>query len=455
MKNLNLEEAFLWELKNIIKDNPYDKSYLLGVSGGSDSMCLANLFLVSGLSFSVAHVNYSLRGADSIDDMNFVSAWAKENKISCFTKVIDTPYILASNGGNTQELARNIRYHFFEEIRLKNGIDFVCTAHHSLDWLETITFNFFRGGLLNALVGMSNKNREILRPLLLLEKSMISKYMTQKQIPFRIDSSNEKINYNRNLIRHKILPLINKINPSLFSTFLHNKRIWLEMIQIRNTFIERESKQIITKISENEFLVSLEGLNSSIAPITFLYEILSPKGFTSKTIFEIDKRRGNSVSIGTIFIQGNWKMVKLEHHLRFIKESLPNIQLNLIEIKRVGEYSFHLNRKIKIENTIAFPENFNQGENKIFVDAKKIVFPLILRKWEPGDIFFPINMNNHSKKVQDLLTDKKLDKIKKKEVFVLQNANGQIIWVIGLRQDNRFKIEPITEHILIFEHKIN
>ncbi|MEY3321439.1 MAG: hypothetical protein RLZZ417_1022 [Bacteroidota bacterium] len=455
MKKLNLEEAFLWELKNIIKDNPFDKSYLLGVSGGSDSMCLANLFLVSGLTFSVAHVNYSLRGADSIDDMNFVIAWAKENKISCYTKVIDTPHILEANGGNTQELARNIRYHFFEEIRLKNGIDFVCTAHHSSDWLETITFNFFRGGFLNALVGMSHKNGDILRPLLYLEKSMISQYLMQKEIPFRIDSSNEKLIYNRNLIRHKILPFLNKINPSLLSTFLQNKIIWLEMIQIKNTFIEREFKQIITEISENEFLVSLEGLNNSIAPITFLHEILRPKGFTSKTIFEIDKRRGKSVSIGTIFIQGNWKMVKLEHHLRFIKESLTNIPLNLLEIKRVGEYSFHLNRKIKIENAISFPENFNQGEHKIFVDAKKIVFPLILRKWEPGDIFFPINMNNHSKKVQDLLTDKKLDKIKKKEVFVLQNANGQIIWVIGLRQDNRFKIEPITEHILIFEHKIN
>jgi len=455
VKNFNLVEVFLSSLKSIVIEDPYSKSYLLGVSGGSDSMCLANLFLVSGLNFSVAHVNYSLRGAESIDDMNFVISWANKNNIPCYTKVINLQTFLESNGGNLQDIARNIRYNFFEEIRLNNAIDFVCTAHHASDWLETLIFNFFRGGLLNALVGISVRNGVVIRPLLNLDKSIISSYITQNKISFKSDSSNEKLIYKRNLIRHKVLPLVNKINSSILTTFQNNRRIWMEIVLIKNTFIKKESPKIVTNISENEFLLSLEGLNNSIAPITLLYEILNPLGFSSKLIFEINKRRSPTTLIGTVLIHENWKMVKLENYFRFIKKSLFSIQPVLIEIDGEGEYFINSNRKLIVKNSGFLPENLNQGVNKIIVDAEKIIYPLLLRKWEPGDFFFPINMNNHKKKVKDFLTDKKLDKLKKQDVFILENADGQIIWIVGLRQDNRFKIEPLTKHILIFEYKID
>lgn len=454
MKNLNLELIFLTALKIIVKGDPQSKSYLIAVSGGSDSMCLASLFLNCGLKFCLAHVNYSLRGSDSINDMNFVNSWAEQNKVICFTKTIDTPLILASNGGNMQQLARNIRYSFFEEIRLNNNIDYVCTAHHASDWLETIIFNFFRGGLLNALVGMPARNDAVLRPLLYIEKSFISDYLTQNEIPFRTDGSNEKLIYNRNLIRHNILPLLKFINPSLLSTFISNNKIWIEMINIKNDFIERESQKIITRISENEFLIELDSLNNSKAPITFIHEILSPLGFTSNMILEIDQRRHKSVSIGTVFYHNDWKIIKLEHAFRVVKFNFQNTELNSLEIFSLGEYSYSNNKEITLERLKSKPANFNLGNDKILVDAEKIVFPLLFRKWAPGDFFYPINMNNHSKKVQDFLTDIKIDKIDKNDIFVLLNANEQIIWVVGLRQDNRFKIEPNTEHILIFEIKI-
>lgn len=454
MKNLNLEVLFLEALKKIVKGDPKSKSYLIGISGGSDSMCLASLFLNCGLKFCLAHVNYSLRGADSINDMNFVTTWADENKVLCFTKIIDTPLILASQGGNMQQLARNIRYSFFEETRLENNIDFVCTAHHASDWLETIIFNFFRGGLLNALVGMPARNDAVLRPLLYVEKSFISDYLTQNEIPFRTDGSNEKLIYNRNLIRHNILPLLKFINPSLLSTFISNNKIWIEMINIKNDFIERESQKIITRITENEFLIDLDHLNNSKAPITFIHEILSPLGFTSNMMLEMDQRRHKSVSIGTVFYHNDWKIIKLEHTFRVVKFNFNKTELNSLEIFSLGAYSFSNNKEIIIDSLKTKPKKLNHGKDIILVDAEKIVFPLILRKWSPGDFFHPINMNNHTKKVQDFLTDIKIDKINKNEIFVLLNANGQIIWVVGLRQDNRFKIEPNTEHILIFEIKI-
>jgi tRNA(Ile)-lysidine synthase len=169
---------------------------------------------------------------------------------------------------------------------------------------------------------------------------------------------------------------------------------------------------------------------------------------------EMDQRRHKSVSIGTVFYHNDWKIIKLEHAFRVVKFNFTKTELNSLEIFSLGAYSFSNNKEIIIDSLKTKPKNLNHGKDIILVDSEKIVFPLILRKWEPGDFFHPINMNNHTKKVQDFLTDIKIDKINKNEIFVLLNANGQIIWVVGLRQDNRFKIEPNTEHILIFEIKI-
>lgn len=455
MRKLLLESSFLDRLKQLVRVDLSKKSFLLGVSGGSDSMCLANLFLKSGLKFGVIHINYSLRGSESEEDMNFVTTWAKNHDIEYFVKVIDTPFILSNQGGNVQQMARDFRYSFFEEIRLKYHFDFICTAHHASDWLETVIFNVLRGGFLHAFIGIPAINGVILRPLLSFPKKEINDYIIQNDIPYRTDSSNNKLLYHRNLIRHEIIPALNKINPSLLPTFLKNKRVWSELIQIKNEFVAVESKKLVTHLSENEFLIDIEGLNASLAPVTFLYEILSPLGFTSKMIYEIVEMKEKSISIGSAFTLNNLKIIKLEKYLRLIKEIESPLVTTDIEIPQNGKVEYAKGRSISIKNNSVIPENLNQGPEIIFVDAKKIIFPLYVRKWRYGDFFYPINMNNQRKKLQDYLTDKKIDKFKKEEVYLLVDANNQIIWVIGLRQDNRYKIDSNTEHILIFEHKIN
>ena len=455
MRKLLLESSFLDRLKQLVRVDLSKKSFLLGVSGGSDSMCLANLFLKSGLKFGVIHINYSLRGSESEEDMNFVTTWAKNHDIEYFVKVIDTPFILSNQGGNVQQMARDFRYSFFEETRLKYHFDFICTAHHASDWLETVIFNVLRGGFLHAFIGIPAINGVILRPLLSFPKKEINDYIIQNDIPYRTDSSNNKLLYHRNLIRHEIIPALNKINPSLLPTFLKNKRVWSELIQIKNEFVAVESKKLVTHLSENEFLIDIEGLNASLAPVTFLYEILSPLGFTSKMIYEIVEMKEKSISIGSAFTLNNLKIIKLEKYLRLIKEIESPLVTTDIEIPQNGKVEYAKGRSISIKNSSVIPENLNQGPEIIFVDAKKIIFPLYVRKWRYGDFFYPINMNNQRKKLQDYLTDKKIDKFKKEEVYLLVDANNQIIWVIGLRQDNRYKIDSNTEHILIFEHKIN
>ncbi len=455
MRKLLLESSFLDRLKQLVRVDLSKKSFLLGVSGGSDSMCLANLFLKSGLKFGVIHINYSLRGSESEEDMNFVTTWAKNHDIEYFVKVIDTPFILSNQGGNVQQMARDFRYSFFEEIRLKYHFDFICTAHHASDWLETVIFNVLRGGFLHAFIGIPAINGVILRPLLSFPKKEINDYIIQNDIPYRTDSSNNKLLYHRNLIRHEIIPSLNKINPSLLPTFLKNKRVWSELIQIKNEFVAVESKKLVTHLSENEFLIDIEGLNASLAPVTFLYEILSPLGFTSKMIYEIVEMKEKSISIGSAFTLNNLKIIKLEKYLRLIKEIESPLVTTDIEIPQNGKVEYAKGRSISIKNNSVIPENLNQGPEIIFVDEKKIIFPLYVRKWRYGDFFYPINMNNQRKKLQDYLTDKKIDKFKKEEVYLLVDANNQIIWVIGLRQDNRYKIDSNTEHILIFEHKIN
>ncbi len=455
MRKLSLESSFLDSLESLVRGDLSEKSFLIGVSGGSDSMCLANLFLKSGLKFGVIHINYSLRGSESEEDMNFVTTWAKNNDIVCFVKVIDTPFILSNKGGNTQQLARDIRYSFFEETRLKYHFDFICTAHHASDWLETVIFNVLRGGFIHAFIGIPAVNGVILLPLLSFPKKEVNDYLIQNNIPFRTDSSNNKLIYHRNLIRHEIIPSLIKINTSLLSTFLKNKRIWSELIMIKNEFVASESKKLVTHLSDNEFLIDIDGLNASLAPVTFLYEILSPLGFTSKMIYEIVEMKEKSISIGSVFILNDLKIIKLEKYLRLIRAIESPLVPKEIEIPENGMVEYAKGRCIYIKNSRNIPENLNQSPEKIFVDLKKIIFPLSIRKWKYGDYFYPINMNNQRKKIQDYLTDKKIDKLKKEEVYLLVDANNQIIWVIGLRQDNRCKIDSNTEQILIFEHKIN
>jgi tRNA(Ile)-lysidine synthase len=370
-------------------------------------------------------------------------------------KVIDTPSILTNQGGNLQQIARDFRYSFFEETRLKYHFDFICTAHHASDWLETVIFNVLRGGFLNALIGIPGINGAILRPLLSFPKKEINDYLVQNDIPFRTDSSNNKLIYHRNLIRHQIIPALNKINPSLLSTFLKNKKVWLELIHIKNDFVANESNKLVTNLTENELLIDIDGLNACIAPVTFLYEILSPLGFTSKMIYEVVEMKEKSISNGSVMTHKNFKIIKLEKYIRIIKEIEPPLVAQEIEIPKIGKVEYAKGRSIHIKDSGIIPENLNQGSEKIIVDVKKLIFPLFVRKWRYGDFFYPINMNNQRKKLQDYLTDKKIDKLKKEEVFLLVDANNQIIWVIGLRQDNRSKIDSNTEHILIFEHKIN
>ena len=455
MRKLSLESFFLDSLKQLVRGDLSDKCFLLGISGGSDSMCLANLFLKSGLKFGVIHINYSLRGSESVEDMNFVTTWAKNHDIECFVKVVDTPFILSNQGGNVQQMARDFRYSFFEETRLKYHFDFICTAHHASDWLETVIFNVLRGGFLKALIGIPDINGVILRPLLSFPKKEIIDYLIQNDISFRSDSSNNKLIYHRNLIRHEIIPVLRKINPSLLSTFLKNKRVWSELIQIKNEFVSSESKKLVTHLSDNEFLIDIDGLNECLAPITFLYEILIPLGFTSKMIYEIVEMKEKSMPIGSVFTHNDVKIIKLEKYLRLIKEIESPLFTNEMEITQNGNIEYAKGRRISVKNSRNIPENLNQGAEKIFVDIKKIILPLYVRKWKYGDYFYPLNMNNQRKKLQDYLTDKKIDKLKKEDIYLLVDANNQIIWVIGLRQDNRYKIDSNTEHILIFEHKIN
>jgi tRNA(Ile)-lysidine synthase len=449
----SLTSEFLSALNKLVGEDPFSKTYLIGVSGGSDSMCLSHLFLQCGLIFSIAHVNYSLRGRDSIEDQDFVISWAKQVNIPCFTKTVDAREIQKIEGGNLQELARDIRYTFFEECRKNEKIDFVCTAHHSSDWLETMLLNFFRGGLLKAMVGMPERKGFILRPLLYVDKSRISDYLMHNKISFRVDAGNNSLLFKRNFVRHKIVPLIQSINPSILSTLLRNKNIWSELIALKNDFVVGEVKRIVTSISENEFLISLDGLKQSRAPGIFLYDYLTPLGFTPKMILELEKKLGGSFSNGNIFIQGDWQIIKIEHYLKFLK-TLPRSPLKYsLCIQETGCYSI-LNQKIlSIKKAGSIPELLNLGSNIIFVDEGKITFPLEIRKWNPGDYFYPLNMNQHRKKVQDYLTDRKVDKLRKQDVLVLVNGNEQIIWIVGFRQDNRFKIDSNTEHVLIFEHK--
>lgn len=453
MENLNFEKLVYQNLGILLGEEPKTKTFLLGVSGGKDSMCMAHLFLKLNLKFCIAHINYQLRGTDSNLDMDFVINWCKKNKIQYFVKTVDEYETKEIEKGNLQNIARNIRYNFFEKVKSDQNLDFICVAHHASDWFETIVFNFFRGGILNAILGIPAQNGFILRPFIDIEESILINYVAAENIEFRIDLSNEKLDYSRNKIRHLITPTLKKINPSLIKTFLNNKKIWTELLLIKNEYLKSENQKILIQISTEEFLIDLAELKKCIAPNTFMFEKFIPLGFTTKLIQEILRMKEPFVSIGAFIKFNGWNIVKLEKHLRIVKDTKQNIAFSISEFKDFGDFYLNDDEELSIYFCDKIPKNLNAGLNKIFVDYQFIIFPILYRKWVPGDYFYPINMNNQKKKVKDFLTNLKIDKVKKEEVFVLTNGDGKIIWVVGMRQDDRFKLTTKTKQILIFEKK--
>ena len=425
--------------ENIYKNNLFTKKskILLAVSGGADSICLFFALKDLGYDIQIAHCNFNLRDIESDQDEQFVKDIANKYSIRYFVKSFNTLKFAEQNKLSIQMAARQLRYDWFEELLVENNFSCIATGHHKDDSIETFLINFIRGSGISGLCGIQMKNNNIVRPLLSLTRNQIEEFLTKKNIKYRNDSSNSDIKYLRNNIRHQLIPLLKEINPKIQETISNE----IEMLNgINNIFKEKVDdirKSIIIK-REDLFIIKITDL-LNIRNLEFiLYDLLRPFGsFQVKNI------------INSLRLQSGKQFFSNTHCILIDRENV------IISLKKTTN-----NKEIKIFRTdheISMPLYMKLSEtsdlsiinNPLFAkfDLNKLTFPLVLRKWKNGDKFIPLGMNNF-KKVSDFFVDEKYTLNQKKEQWILCSEED-IIWIIGKRIDDRYKIASNTKKTYI------
>lgn len=455
------QNKFLSECKNIGIQNG---KIIIAVSGGIDSITLANLFIetknILNLELRIAHINHQLRGSESNRDQNFVKNFAIKNKLSFDLLIANTNKIKKYEKRNIQDVARKIRYEYLRNMTEKQNCNFISTAHTMDDNAETILLNLFRGSGLKGLSGIPQATTEggikIVRPLLSFKRSEIEKYSKLKKLKWVEDSSNEKNKYSRNQIRHLLIPEIQKkYNPQIVETLHNTSQIFNEY----SNFLQKKVELFISKnIKEtnNTFEVNLSKLKN-------LENILQQSVFKNILIklsieptFKLIAALSNLLHLQSgAKLDCNKKWIALIDHnlLIFTKRTLhPDFKFLL---KNTGKVSFD-GWEVSIEKT-KLPKNFKQNKNQNveFIDADKLKFPITIRNWQMGDSFFPLGMYG-KKKISDYFTDQKIPFLTKSNTPILESTK-KIIWVAGFRLDERFKITNKTKNIykLIIKYSVN
>ncbi|MBR9920531.1 MAG: tRNA lysidine(34) synthetase TilS [Bacteroidetes bacterium] len=420
-------------------------TYLLAVSGGVDSVVMADLFHQAGLTFAIAHVNFQLRGEDSEADAHFVEKLAGNYEVPFHSTKVDTNHQAELKGQSIQLFARDFRYAWFDGLCKKYRYPFLATAHHADDALETMLYNIARGTGLAGLAGIPLKRGQIIRPLLFADKAGILAYAEKKGLEYRKDTSNDSLKYDRNRIRHTIVPKLQELNPNLSKSAPQMFEHLRGTLKLYQQLVEHYRKQLLQR-RKGLIAISLEQLMHAPAPETLLYELLSSYGINSsqnRQLFD-SILEGHS---GKTFASSQWQiLLDREEILIRLKQEPIKTSLEIPEDEKhflLPEGHLHLwihdlpPPSIPKEKTIAW------------IDRKKLKFPLTLRRWQEGDYFYPIGMDGHRKKLKDYFTDLKLSRFEKEQIWILESA-GQIVWIVGHRMDENFKLTSESRECLEF-----
>ncbi len=398
---------------------------LLAVSGGLDSMVLLAIMQQLKLNIGVAHCNFSLRGEESDADEEFVKHQANSLKITCFSKRFDTEKYANTTKKSIQVAARELRYQWFQELALQHEYDFVLTAHHLDDQVETFLINFTRGTGLEGLTGINEVNGIVVRPLLPYSREELTAYAIHNAISWREDSSNSSDKYVRNRVRHQVIPILKELNPSFLNAFKQT----ISHLREAENVIDNTSSFYFDKIIkniENQLIINILELKKTPNYPFYLYQWLKKYGFKAwDDIAElVEAQSGKQIFSPTHVLLKN------------------RTELIVARIEPSNSQTYAINT---IESSVNFPLKLvlcNQSnlhtsdKNTIFVDADVLQFPLTIRKWEEGDYFYPSGMQG-KKKVSKYFKDEKLSLFEKQSIWILE-SNSQIVWIIGHRADARF-----------------
>lgn len=443
--------AFLTYINEQKLFQPTDK-ILLTVSGGKDSVAMFDLFCGAKLYFAVAHCNFQLRGKDSDEDAIFVENLCKNAGIEFFSKAFDTKTFAKENNISIEMAARELRYAWFESLRSEHNFAYIATAHHLNDSIETVLLNLTKGTGISGLKGILPKKGFIIRPLLFASRQEIEAYIAQKKLLWREDISNASNEYQRNLIRNEVVPLLKKINPNFDETFARN----LERFQLLEQDFRKNLGNFKTTIMREEngvFFLKIANIKYWQAADYYLEELLKEFSFNyfqSKEIFQsMDGLSGKKFHSSThTLIKDREELILISTENQDTKSEIISITDEEINHKIVsfegGILRFSLFENAQIQT------KFFRDNSVLYLDYGKIIFPLTLRKWQEGDWFIPLGMKG-KKKISDFLIDKKIPLHLKKVIFLL-SSDDKIVWVVNHRADDRFKITETTKQILKVEY---
>jgi tRNA(Ile)-lysidine synthase len=408
---------------------------LIAISGGLDSMVLLDLISKTKIEFAVAHCNFQLRNDESNEDEAFVKSFCNENSIQGFFQKFDTKQFAEDEKLSIQVAARKLRYEWFYELLATENFDFVLTAHHLDDQLETFLINFSRGTGLDGLIGIPSQNDKIIRPLLIFSRTEIETFAKENKLKWREDSSNTSDKYVRNKIRHHVVPILKELNPSFLDSFENT----IQNLNQAQSLVDDASRIVYRKVVQDvdhQKIINLNELLQLPNYQAYLYQWLIPFGFSAwQDIYDLV----NAQSGKQIFSE----------HFRLLKDR-ETLILEPKSAEISSEYFIHenqheLNFPLKLRFT-SISEIGKSDSKTIFVDADALKFPLKLRKWQEGDYFYPFGMNG-KKKLSKFFKDEKFSIIDKENAWLLCSDN-QIVWLVGKRLDNRFKITENTQTIL-------
>ncbi len=431
-----------------------NSSIIVAVSGGIDSVVLLHFLAKNkqkfNISLAVAHVNYHLRGIESNKDQKFVQNLAKKYKIPFYFKEIDANNEAKKNHQNLQDFARNFRYDFFNSLRKTLNFEYIATAHNANDNAETVLQNVFRGTGISGLAGIPvfRSNVRVLRPFLSVSREDIKKYAQQNKLHWREDSSNKNEKYKRNFIRKSLIPQIErKINPAIIQTLNSEAVTFKKLSEFVTEIVEKEFSQCV-KETNNEIHLSLSRFNSVhrfLAEMIILRILktleLEPTSIAIQSIIELSQNQSGK----KIELSKKWTAVKSAAEIIF-HQHLDRTQFSYILKKegriRTKEFVFSI-QKSAPPKKISAPNAFTE-----FVDAATVEFPVTIRSWKEGDSFVPLGMNAQ-KKLSDFFIDKKISLNEKHNVPIIESSN-KIIWIAGLRLDDRCKITEQTKKVYKF-----
>ncbi len=413
-------------------------SVIVGLSGGMDSMALLDILTLLGYRCMAAHCNFHLRGEESDRDFEFVRKWCKSVDIPFIYVDFDTRQYASDKKISIEMAARELRYRWFEMMRRQYEAEAIAVAHHKDDSVETVLMNLIRGTGIKGLTGISPRNNRVIRPLLCLSREEIVRYMESRDIPSIFDSTNNDDVFWRNALRLRIIPKLEEMNPAVKEAIYRTAQNVAEAEKVYSASVQES----IDAVFQHD-RIDIRALRKTVSPQSILFELLSPLGFKPSSIHDITQSM--DAAPGKVFFGGAYRVMKDRDC--FIIDRMPDTktveQTFLIE-PQTKEITSPIHLTIR---TVQTPVCIQKNKHLLYADYDRLKFPLFLRKWQRGDWFIPFGMKGR-KKISDYFTNRKFSLKDKENAWVLLSGD-EIVWIVGERSDDRFKITESTRNVFL------